>query len=446
MGKNESIPRAGNIRATAAAVGCALILMTGFGSMSVINAAAPLIMNGIGATLVSYSMGPMIATLAAFAGSLVAAKVIDLITPRACLVIGTVCVTAVLAIIGFANDLVAWYAANVLNGVVLSFGSQAACAGIVAEYYGQRSPSVFGVVVGAMAFLVAGEVLVESVFLAVFDYRTVFFVFSAFSFVVGMFANFVLIGFKPKAASVPSSAGASGDAGQRGGAIDFDGSESVEAGGGFEGPEEHGLTLGQAMRSPVLYLFFAAMFVAAFPYQGYSAYGAYYFSYAGLDASSSAMLLSGFALFTAAFSLVAGFASRKLGASKVALAVFVGFAVGIALLVWWASLPVKGLLVWVSVAFCGLIGLVQTLPALFVPQLFGMRAYAAINAVGIGGMHAGSAVLFVVISVVMEAFGYNAGFVALAACGLASAALFLLAMGLSPIRHRSGIKVGENAS
>ena len=399
-------------REARAAVGCAIVLAVGFGSCSIINAAAPSITEGIGASLVEYSIGPMLATLAAFLGSLVGARVIDAITPRRCLLLGSLCVAAVMAIASVATAPWVWYAANILNGVVLALGAQAAAAGVVAEFYGERAPSVFGAVIGGMAFIVAAEVMLESVLLASFDYRTVFLIFAAYSLAAGLFANLVLIGR-------PSRGSASG-------AVDLEVPEGAGSGAG--------ITLGQALRSPVLYLFFLAMVLAAFPYQGYSAYAAYYFTAGGLDASLSAALLSGFALFTALFSLGSGVVARRFGGPFLTAALFLGFAGGIGLMLWWGS--IGGMpLVLSSVVLCSLIGLVQALPALLIPQIFGMRDYTAINAVGMAGMHGGSTVLFIVISVLMEALGYDAGFLMLAGCALGAMALFIVCAMASPLRR-----------
>ncbi len=395
-----------------AAAGCAIVLAVGFGSCSIINAAAPSITEGIGATLLEYSLGPMLATLTAFLGSLVGARVIDAVGPRRCLLAGSVCVAAVMALSAAATAPWMWYAANVLNGVVLAVGAQAAAAGVVAEHYGERAPSVFGVVIGAMAFIVAALVLLESTLLAAMGYRAVFLVFAALSLGLGLFANLVLIGRGP-AGEGASAAGL--DAPRNAGAAS-------------------GVTLARALRTPALYVFFLAMVLAAFPYQGYSAYAAYYFTAGGLDASASAALLSGFALFTAVFSLGSGVAARRLGAPALAVALFAGFSAGIALMLWWGSAGGLGL-VLPSVVLCSLIGLVQALPALLIPQVFGMRAYTAINAIGMAGMHGGSTVLFVVISLVMEGAGYDAGFIMLAGCAVAACALFLLAVAMGPVRR-----------
>ena len=307
-----------NRRPAMAAVGCAIILATGIGSTSVLNAITPLLIEGMGTTVTDYAFGPMLATIFAFVGSLIGAKFITRIGARKCLLIGTVCVTVVLCLIATATNTVLWYVANVINGVVLAIGAHAAAAGVLAEHYGPRTPSVFGVVIGVMSFLVAGEVFVEALMLGAMDYRTIVYVFAAAVLVLGLFTNLVLIGKLPseraKGAAASAPEAAPGDA------------PAPEAAGAEQAEEPAGITLHDALRSPALYLFFLAMVLASFPINGYSAYASYFFVGNGMTASFAATLLSVFAVIVALISLVSGTVSKKLGVSVTSVIIFVGFA------------------------------------------------------------------------------------------------------------------------
>lgn len=415
-----------NRRPAMAAVGCAIILATGIGSTSVLNAITPLLIEGMGTTVTDYAFGPMLATIFAFVGSLIGAKFITRIGARKCLLIGTVCVTVVLCLIATATNTVLWYVANVINGVVLAIGAHAAAAGVLAEHYGPRTPSVFGVVIGVMSFLVAGEVFVESLMLGAMDYRTIVYVFAAAVLVLGLFSNLVLIGKLPseraKGAAASAPEAAPGDA------------PAPEAAGAEQAEEPAGITLHDALRSPALYLFFLAMVLASFPINGYSAYASYFFVGNGMTASFAATLLSVFAVIVALISLVSGTVSKKLGASVTSVIIFVGFAAGVFLMVTWTSngaLPIA----FASLVLCALIGPVQILPALFIPQLFGMKDYTSINAFGMGGFYLGGAAVFVIVAAVMQNLGFNMGFIVLAGCGVAALVLFLLAIATSPIKR-----------
>lgn len=189
----------------------------------------------------------------------------------------------------------------------------------------------------------------------------------------------------------------------------------------------------EALRTPALYLFFAAMVFASFPLNGFSAYSSNFLASGGLDPSFVVTLLSIFALLVAVVSLVSGKVSEKLGASKSSVIVFIGFALGIALLVLWLSNASDPML-YGGLVLCAFIGPVQILPALFIPQLFGMRDYTAINAVGMGAFYLGGAAVFLIAAAIMQNVGFGTGFVVLAASGIVALVLFLLAIATSPLR------------
>ncbi len=131
-----------------AAVGCAIILTVGMGSTSLLNAIAVLLVEGMGIDLVTYAFGPMLATIFAFLGSLVGTKLIDKLTPKWCLLIGSICTTCALLLFAAATGPIMWYIGNVINGIVLAIGAHASAAGVLSRFYGERTPTVFGVVVG----------------------------------------------------------------------------------------------------------------------------------------------------------------------------------------------------------------------------------------------------------------------------------------------------------
>ena len=412
-----------------AAIGCAIILTVGLGSTSLLNAIAVLLVEGMNTDLVTYAFGPMLATIFAFLGSLVGTKLIDRITPKRCLLIGSVCTAIALTLFAMATGPVMWYIGNVINGIVLAIGAHASAAGVLSRFYGERTPTVFGVVVGVMSFIIAGLVFIESLLLQVFDYRTIIYGYAVIVLVLGVFSNVVLIGkvpAMPAGAPVPEVADDPAELGEAEAA-------ATAAPAAPAPPAPGGITLKEAMRTPALYLFFAAMVFASFPLNGFSAYSSNFLASSGLDASFVVTLLSVFALLVAVVSLVAGKVSEKLGASISSIIVFAGFAAGIALLVMWLSSLSDGML-YGGLVLCALIGPVRILPALFIPQLFGMKDYTAINAVGMGAFYLGGTAVFLIAAAIMQNIGFGMGFIVLAASGVVACVLFLLAIAASPVR------------
>ncbi len=417
-----------------AAVGCAIILTVGMGSTSLLNAIAVLLVEGMGIDLVTYAFGPMLATIFAFLGSLVGTKLIDKLTPKWCLLIGSICTTCALLLFAAATGPIMWYIGNVINGIVLAIGAHASAAGVLSEFYGERTPTVFGVVVGIMGFIIAGLVFVESMLLQVLDYRTIIYGYAALVLILGVFANLVLIGRLPSQAA----AAVGPNAVQAEDALSEANLTEAEAAAAASAPPEApaGITLKAALRTPALYLFFAAMVFASFPLNGFSAYSSNFLASGSLDPSFVVTLLSIFALLVAVVSLVSGKVSEKLGASVSSIIVFAGFAAGITLLVMWLANAGSPLL-YGGLVLCAFIGPVQILPALFIPQLFGMRDYTAINAVGMGAFYLGGAAVFLIAAAIMQNVGFAVGFIVLAASGVVACILFLLAIAASPIRKRA---------
>ena len=417
-----------------AAVGCAIILTVGMGSTSLLNAIAVLLVEGMGIDLVTYAFGPMLATIFAFLGSLVGTKLIDKLTPKWCLLIGSICTTCALLLFAAATGPIMWYIGNVINGIVLAIGAHASAAGVLSRFYGERTPTVFGVVVGVMSFIIAGLVFIESMLLQVRVDRTIIFGYAALVLVLGIFSNLVLIGPLPKlAAPAPAP-----NAVQAEDALSEANLTEAEAAAAASAPPEApaGITLKEALRTPALYLFFAAMVFASFPLNGFSAYSSNFLASGSLDPSFVVTLLSIFALLVAVVSLVSGKVSEKLGASVSSIIVFAGFAAGITLLVMWLANAGSPLL-YGGLVLCAFIGPVQILPALFIPQLFGMRDYTAINAVGMGAFYLGGAAVFLIAAAIMQNVGFAVGFIVLAASGVVACILFLLAIAASPIRKRA---------
>lgn len=424
-------------RPVMAAVGCAIILTVGLGSTSLLNVIAVLLVEGMGIDLVTYAFGPMLATVFAFLGSLVGTKLIGVITPRWCLLIGSVCTAAALVLFATATGPAMWYVGNVINGIVLAIGAHASAAGVLSEFYGERTPTVFGVVVGVMSFIIAGLVFVESLLLQVIDYRTFIYGYAALVLVLGVFANLVLIGRLPSQAAKAAKAA---DPLAEGDPLVADAApEAAPA-----PPQVAGITLQEALRTPALYLFFAAMVFASFPLNGFSAYSSNFLAAGGLDPAFAVTLLSAFTLMVAVISLVSGAVTKKLGAGASSVVVFAGFAAGIALLVAWLSGTGTPAL-YGGLVLCALIGPVQILPALFIPQLFGMRDYTAINAVGMGAFYLGGAAVFLIAAAIMQNVGFAAGFGVLAASGVAACLLFLLAIAVSPVRRAARAAAQEPA-
>lgn len=398
-------------RQISAAVGCALVLTVGIGSVSLINGASAYIAGNLATTLVAYSFGPTVKSACGFLVSLIAARLICLLTPRRCLLAGVHFSALAIACCALASNLATWYAGNALFGIMAAIGSTAAATGVLNEHFGRRTPVVLGVITGVMGLAVSLLMLVESQLLARFDYRLVLGGYAIAVLALGAFAVLALIGRPPatdRAASESSTPVAT------------------------RNQDDSGLTLQEALRTPAFYLFCLAMVCAAFPTNSFSAYAHMFLVACGTEPAAATSILGVFVFAGAVANLVSGTAVKKLGATRTAAVMFGGFALGIACLVA-GSVTVQHALLPAGVVLCAVVGPSGILPGLLIPQLFGRRDYASISAVGMGMFYLGAACSFFISALVIENLGFSTGFCLLAAIGLLGLGLFAAA---SHLVHR----------
>lgn len=396
-------------RQVSVAVGCALVLTVGVGSVPFINGASAYIAGGLDTTLVAYSFGPTVKSACGFLVSLIAARLIGLLGPRRCLLAGVFLSALAIVCCALASDLATWYAGNALFGVMAAIGSTAAATGVLNEHFGRRTPVVLGIIMGVMGLAVSLLMLAESWLLARFDYRIVLGGYAIAVLAIGAFAVLALIG-RPPATDCTASEG--------------------DASAAACNQDDDGLTLQEALRTPAFYLFCLAMVCAAFPTNSFSAYAHMFLVAGGTEPAAATSVLGVFVFAGAVANLVSGTVVKKLGTTRTAAVMFGGFALGIACLVAGAVTGQHALLP-AGVVLCAAIGPSGILPGLLIPQLFGRRDYASISAVGMGMFYLGAACSFFISALAIESLGFNAGFCLLAAIGLLGLALFAAASRLA---------------
>ncbi|HJF61902.1 MAG TPA: MFS transporter [Gordonibacter urolithinfaciens] len=412
-------------RAAASATGCALILTTGTGLTTVLNAMIPDLMSGMGnPPLTLFMLGPSLATIFAFIGSLVATQLLEKLTPKWSLLLGTLVVTLMLVIFAMTSSVYWWIFANALNGVVLSFGAHAAASAVTAKFWGGRTQSVYGVISGAYSLLVAAEVFLVAFLMSVTDYRTVLWIFAGLSLGIGVFSNLVLIGRVPKHA--PDEGEAARQAQKA--AVD-----------------EVGVSLKEALRGPTFYLFAIVMFIGAWAMSAVSTFSTVFFTTYGVQEAVAASYFGIHTLVGAVLMLFAGFITRKFGTRVSGVLVFGFFIVGILSLFVWAS--VGGFpLVFAGMALTSAILIVAILPSLFIPELFGMKHYASINAACMAMYFLGHSVVMIALSGLTEALGINNAFLFTAGLGAVAIVCVVFAYVTRPMKKLAKASSAPSAS
>lgn len=397
------------------AIGLTLILSFTANSTVIISVMNPQLLEGMNTDLLTLSVAMILATAVAFLGSLVGAKLINKITPGWSMLVGVVGISIVLAGIGFSNSIPGWYAANVVNGIVLAIGAFAAAAGVTAEFFGEKTRSAFGIIGGASTFVTSFVVMAEAQMLYIMDYHQIFQVLAVVSLVVGLFSVFVLIGRTPlqRARKAARLAGASIDG------LDYDDGEIKDT------SMLPGITVKEALKTASFIIFALAMLLTAFPANVINVYGTVFFTGNGLDENTATMFVGVLTMVMAFTMMAAGVVAEKWSGKVAVVLVFAGYVIGTVLMLAWAYTGFMPA-VYVSLVLVSFIAPSALLPGILIPELFGMRDYTSLNAVGMGCFYLGVTIMMVSFSIVTETVGVNAAFILVGVVSVVALVMFLV--------------------
>lgn len=401
-----------NSRKIAAAIGVTLILASTSGAAQVMNAIVPFLLEGMNVSLTTFMIGPSIATLLSFGVSAVGIKIIDIITPKWCMLIGSVCCAFTMYIVGIATSFVLWIVANILNGVVLAFATYAAAGGVVANFYGEKTQRAFGLIGGLAALIVSGWAALTSTLLNVMPYQQLFAIYAVAIIVIGVVCNFVLIGKVPRVRlGAPKTDAASG-----------------------KNEETAGFTFAELLKKGAsIYCFLAAMFLVALCSSGVSSYASVYYTSFGMAATTAALMVSVYYFVSAILKLLSGVIVYKLGVKMSSRLIFLCYALGMACLLVWSQVQLLPLAV-IGIALCAFISYGTMLPGLFIPELYGMKNYTGVNSAGMSGYYLGAVVVLFGLSIVIGFLGYFNSFLALAIVAIITLVLMTVASATSPMK------------
>ena len=402
-------------RKVAVAVGVTLILASATGVTSICNAIVPFLLTGMNVNLAMFMLGPTIATVLSFIMSVVGIKVIDIIGPKWCMLVGSICSGVAIYMIGTATSITMWIVANILTGVILAVAAFASAGGVLAPFWGKDTQKAFGVVGGICALLVATWVAATGLLLNSVPYQTLFTIYAAGVIVIGVFCNLVLIGKVPRKQVTPKKAD----------------SEEKKA---QAAPELPGFTFAETLKKgPSIFCFLIAMFCIAWCATGVTAYSTVFYTSFGMAATTAALLLSVYTYSAAVLKLASGFLVKKLGLKKMSMCIYLGFVIGMVMLLVWSQTGIIAF-AFVGMVLCAFISYAAMIPGLFVPDLYGMKDYTGINSGGIAGFYLGSVFVLGGLSAIIAALGYFNSFVLLAILAVVAMVFMLIAVASSPMK------------
>lgn len=419
--------KTGNAKAIIAAILCALGIVFGMTCNSYIGVLLPSFMGGIGMDLVTASLGFTICIATSIFGSMAAAKIIDRITPRISLVIALLCSGVMLLILGFATNVPMWFAAMVINGlIVIPLGGYPTISALVAQFWGKKTQSVVGIVQAGVS-LCAGVgivALIGTLLSSGTDYHLIVNGIAVVSFAIAVIAFFLL--------KAPQSAPAV-EAEGKGVVAAEDAGVEAEMPAKAVSTDEPGLSLKEAMRTPAFWLFGVAMFCVSFPIGSFATYLTTFFTAFGAAAGVATLLVSFRAFWCFLCNSGSGFFVQKFGVKPLTIIIFGGFAAGIAILMAWTQMQ-QDWMMYVGIALTGTLGPGSIVASLLIPDMFGKKDYAGINSGSMVFYYIGSVVANLAFSMIAQSFGVAASVTTLAVLGVIGMVLFLMAAAVNPMR------------
>lgn len=406
------------------------IVTVNAGSIALLNLVLPAVMEVLGVTKVEISYVLVTASACGFVlGTFVGPKVMRKVSAKYFQTIG--CVATIIWMIGLAT--ITNYSVLVpfafFSGAVQCFATFTPITALCGQYWGKNGAKFYGIIAGVELFLVAGySSLMTMLYKSTGDYHAIF-ICTAIVAAVGLVLNLTCIK-KPDAEALARAAEA--DEAKK--------AAAEEKSSGSEG----GLSVKEGMKTPSFWLFVVGLMAGAIITAGVSSYGTTLFTTVGsMDKADAAFLMStGYMTFGAIHFLYCGFFARKFSPRNFAVLMYGSIIIGLGILIWWTGNQVFAIAA-VGLFFVALIKPVNSLPAQFLPDLFGWKDYAAFSTLVMGFYYLGVCISQLSTARVMQFLGGSAALYYLMAMAVVSLVALFFAYQLSPYKKAQRAKKNE---
>ena len=413
-----------------AIVAMLFIVTVNAGSIALLNLVLPAVMEVLGVTKVEISYVLVTASACGFLlGTFVGPRVMRKLSAKYFQTIG--CVATIIWMIGLAT--ITNYSVLVpfafFSGAVQCFATFTPITALCGQYWGKNGAKFYGIIAGVELFLVAGySSLMTMLYKSTGDYHTIF-ICTAIVAAVGLILNIFCIK-KPDEEALAKSAEAE---------------EAKKAAAEEKAKSADGFTVKEGLKTPAFWLFVVGLMAGAIITAGVSSYGTTLFTSVGaMEKADAAFLMStGYMTFGAIHFLYCGFFARKFSPKVFAIFMFGSIIIGLAILIWWTGNQIFAIAA-IGLFFVALIKPVNSLPVLFLPDLFGWKDYAAFSAFVMGFYYLGVCISQLTTARVMQFLGGSAALYYLIIMAAISLVALFFAYQLSPYKKGKREKVVDD--
>jgi MFS family permease len=400
--------------------GCLIPLCLSGTGMTAVMSNLPNIKEAMGLTTVGTAPAMMLVTATAWASGLVATKLIDLISPKWCLCIGSVATGIYVFLEATTTSYAVFVGAGLLNGIGMGMGTIAAAVGFANQYFGEKSGRVAALSLATMSLGGAALTAMLGAALTAIHWQTVLIGYALLCAVLGAILEIIFI-HKPSLEVQERVAELREQKLIK---------KSEEA--AVKADATKGYTLSEGLKTPAFWLMVIGMMTGAMALAAMGTYGTVFMVGLGMTMPVATLFMSLRLGFGGINVIWTGFLQAKIGTKRYLLIVYPAVILGLILLYVWTMSPAVIPLALIAFYFCSFYNCTTSVPALSIPDAFGYRDFNGFQAALTGFYFLGVFTSQLTSAIVLDALGPQSMIIYLMGTIVVALVSFSLALKFAP--------------
>lgn len=325
--------------------------------------------------------------------SLFGGKIINKITPRYALVIGTFCCCGTMLISSISTTLSGFYLAGVINGLLIGFGMHGPCSMVIADWFIEKRKKILGIVFAATGFGGGLWILVAGQLIANFGWRQAYQIMAAIIFVVNILCEIFLIKSPKQLNQKPLGHGNQ--------------TNDQKTNSNDTLAQLEGISLKDSLKTPSFYLAFLGIIFTGMLIAGYKTYGPTMMQNYGVANATTSYYMSALTFISGITIILSGYLANKTKPTIYVSLLVCCFVISAISLVLWAHTGANNIsLILVSLMFCALAyPLTQNVPSTIIGDVMGRRYYSEFASLMVCANFTGQAIIGPILNLVLSING-----------------------------------------
>jgi MFS family permease len=400
--------------------GCLIPLCLSGTGMTAVMSNLPNIKEAMGLTTVGTAPAMMLVTATAWASGLVATKLIDAISPKWCLFIGSIATGIYVFLEATTTSYAVFVGAGLLNGIGMGMGTIAAAVGFANQFFGEKSGRIAALTLATMSLGGAALTAILGAALTTIDWQTVLIAYAVACAVLGGLLEIIFI-------QRPTPEVEARVAELREKKL-----VKKEEDTATKTDSSRGYTLAQGLKTPAFWLMVVGMMTGAMALAAMGTYGTVFLVGLGMTMPVATLFMSLRLGFGGVNVIWTGFLQAKIGTRKYLLLVYPCVILGLILLYIWTLNPAVIVLALVAFYFSSFYNCTTSVPALSIPDAFGYRDFNGFQAALTGFYFLGVFTSQLTSAIVLDALGPQSMILYLMGTIAIALIAFLLALKFAP--------------